>query len=398
MIFPRLHLILSAGGLSPYERFEAMRKLNTDPQSGLYALLTNKWFIILGWSLIFVLILILAAIRQQHKEKNKEKNRQAFEEKANLFGLTNEEREILCSIARLARLKSYHNIYFRPGDFETGMTRFLQRVLASQPNEEFRKQQIEVIESIKYKIGFVRKNISYKGRYRRGNHLTSRQIPVEEEVSVIPNSLPSDQEYKATVTSNEVTDLGLCASAPLPFRAGDACTIRYMIGAVLWGFDVIVLHCEATELKVCHVDHARYINRRRFVRVPLHQPIWIAPFPVLSEGTKPAIPSFLKIEILEFSGTTLRVRGVMDVERRDRVLVVFEVEPGRMVQDIAEVQRIGETETGPFYILELTGLDDRSENELIRITNQLAIEQGLDVDVEQVLEGEELEMAMEANG
>ena len=80
------------------------------------------------------------------------------------------------------------------------------------------------------------------------------------------------------------------------------------------------------------------------------------------------------------------------------MLVIFEVEPGRVVQDIAEVQRVGETETGLFYILELTGLDDRSENELIRITNQLAIEQGLDVDVEQVLEGEELEMAMEVSG
>ena len=85
MIYSWLHSILSAGGLSPYERFEAMRKMNTDPESGLYALLTNKWFISLGWSVIFVLILILAAIRQQHKEKDKEKRRQVFEEKANLF-------------------------------------------------------------------------------------------------------------------------------------------------------------------------------------------------------------------------------------------------------------------------------------------------------------------------
>jgi len=228
--------------------------------------------------------------------------------------------------------------------------------------------------------------------------LTSRQIPVKQEVSVVPNSLPSDREYTAVVTSNEVAGLTLTAEGPVSFQPGDACTIRYRIGAVLWGFDVIVVHCQGPELKVCHVDHARYINRRRFVRVPLHQPIWVAPFPVLRENAKAGVPSFCKIEILEFSGTTLRVKGALDADRRDRVLVIFEVQPGRVVQDIAEIRRAAEGETGPSFILELMGLDDRCENELIRITNQMAIEQGLEMELGEVLEGEEVEMALEGSG
>lgn len=66
-------IFLAAAGLSPYERFEAMRQIERGGRSGLNALLTNKWFIILGWSLIIVLLLILAAVRQHQRERNRRK-------------------------------------------------------------------------------------------------------------------------------------------------------------------------------------------------------------------------------------------------------------------------------------------------------------------------------------
>jgi hypothetical protein len=395
MIYSWFYVALSAAGLSPYERFEAMRNMDATPQSGLYALLTNKWFIILGFSVIFFLLLVLASIRLQKREKDRLKQIRMFEEKANLFGLTPEERELLQTIAQLAHQKQMVNIYFRPGDFDAGMSRYLRKMLAAQTDEEIKKQQISMLESIKYKIGFVRKNVSYKGRFRRSQYLTSRQIPVNTEVTLCPNTHLEGREYKVTVVSNEITGIEFQTSQPLPFQAGDACTIQYMIGAVLWGFDVVVLGSDGTKLKVCHVDHARYINRRRFVRVPLHQPIWVAPFAVFTEQSKPSLPSFSKAEIAEFSGPTLRLRGILGVQRKDRVLVIFEIEPGRVVQDIAEVQRIGQTGTGPFYVVELTGLDDHSEDELIRITNQSAIEQGMDLDADREPDGSEMEMTAE---
>jgi hypothetical protein len=395
MTYTRFYAVLLAGGLSPYERFEAMRKLDSSSQSGLYALLTNQWFIILGLSIIFFLLLLLAAIRLQQREKGRLKQIQMFDEKASLFGLTPEERDLLRTIARLSHQKQLVNIYFRAKDFDAGMARYLRKVLTGQTDEESQKQQIHMLESIKYKIGFVRKNLTYKGRFRRSQFLTSRQIPVHTEAILCSNTHSKGQEYKATVASNEITGLELEAVQPLPFQAGDACTIQYMIGSVLWGFDVIVLSIEGAKLKVCHVDHARYINRRRFVRVPLHRPVWAASFPVLSEQSKPALPSFSQAEIAEFSGPTLRLRGNLEVQRKDRILVIFEIEPGRVIQDIAEVQRVGQSGTGPFYVVELIGLDDRSEDELIRITNQSAIEQGMDLETERDLDGEEMEMTME---
>jgi len=53
------------------------------------------------------------------------------------------------------------------------------------------------------------------------------------------------------------------------------------------------------------------------------------------------------------------------------------------VQDLAEIQRVGRSGTGPFCVAELVGLDARSEDEMIRLTNQAAIEQGLEAESEE---------------
>jgi hypothetical protein len=104
----------------------------------------------------------------------------------------------------------------------------------------------------------------------------------------------------------------------------------------------------------------------------------VAKFPVFVQTDKPQMPVFQQAEVVEFSGPTLRIRGNLDVRRRERVLVIFEVKPGRVVQDIAEIERVGRSGAGPFCVAELMGLDPRSEDEMIRLTNQAAIEQGLE--------------------
>jgi hypothetical protein len=371
-------VVLLLTGLTPYERFEAMRQLDQGSRSGLRELLTNQWFILLGWSMIAVLLLILAAIRLQQRERERQKQMRLFEEKANLFGLTPEERQVLLSIARCARIKQLENIYFRPREFEAGMTRLLRRTLAAAADEQQRQLQITVVESIKYKIGFVKSGPSSTGRSRRSQYLTSRQIPTDAEVGVMPSLPIGNREMRGRVLSNEVTGITLEGTVPFSLKAGDSCTLQYLLGSILWGFDVVVISCEGTRLKVCHVDHARYLNRRRFVRVPLHQPIWVAKFPVFVQTDKPQMPVFQQAEVVEFSGPTLRIRGNLDVRRRERVLVIFEVKPGRVVQDIAEIERVGRSGAGPFCVAELMGLDPRSEDEMIRLTNQAAIEQGLE--------------------
>ena len=127
------------------------------------------------------------------------------------------------------------------------------------------------------------------------------------------------------------------------------------------------------------------------MRIPVHKPLWVAKFPVLqdiAEG-QPTRPAFVKAELTELSGPSFRIQVPMDLSRRQRLLVIAELEPGRVVQDIAEVQRIEPGENGPEAAIELIGLDDRSEDELIRITNSCAAELGVLPDEEEIEEEQE---------
>ena len=53
--------------LPPHERYQAMRQLDTGGKS----LFTDKWYVLLGWSLIFFLIVLLLAVRRMRIEKEK---------------------------------------------------------------------------------------------------------------------------------------------------------------------------------------------------------------------------------------------------------------------------------------------------------------------------------------
>jgi hypothetical protein len=92
-------------------------------------------------------------------------------------------------------------------------------------------------------------------------------------------------------------------------------------------------------------------------------------------------PVFTPAEIKELSGPVLRLQMKLQVAVRDRLLVLFELDPGRVIQDVGEVRRISESVTGRTVAVELIGLPESVEDELIRKTTQLALKMGLQENV-----------------
>lgn len=364
--------------LSPYERFEAMRGL--DSGGGAFRLLTNKWFVLLGWSLIFILMMVLVAIRQQRSERNRQRMIALFEERANGLGLTMDERELLFLIARQAKLKQPTSVFTLQNAFERGTARLLHKHLGGNADEESARRLNESIETIKEKVGFVRKGTAQGARFRGGRYMTSRQIAVGKTVHVIPplaaDSAPSPVE--ADVIGNEPGGLRLKLHSSLGLVPGSACTVQAPFGAILWGFEMTVLIGRGLDLELHHVDQARFVNRRRFLRVPVHKPALVAPYaPIIEAGIAGLVkPIFVSAEVKELSGPGLRLRANLGVEERDRLLLIFELEPGRIIQDVAEVRRIQESVAGRVIAVELIGLTEMTEDELIRVTNHLAVRQG----------------------
>lgn len=365
--------------LTPHERFEAMRNLDAGGQG--HSLLSNKWFILLGWSIIFILLMILVAIRQQRHEKGRKQMLMRFEEQANKFELTVEEREVLFLISQYARLRQASSIFALQNAFEKGTAVLLKKQLGENSDEQTARELNRTIEMIKEKIGFVGSVPVHGGRFRGGRYMTSRQIAVGKTVSVVTSAEGQEVStaFEAQVTANEQEGLKLQMHHPLLLKPGEACMVQAQFGAVLWGFEMVVLLCRGTDLELHHVDQARYLNRRRFVRVPVHKPALIAPFSATTTRDVAGLvkPMFYPAEVKELSGPGLRLRVDLEVEVRDRLLVIFELERGKVIQDMAEVRRVSESVAGRTVAVELIGLTDAIEDELIRLTNQMAIQQGI---------------------
>jgi hypothetical protein len=156
-----------------------------------------------------------------------------------------------------------------------------------------------------------------------------------------------------------------------------------------------------------HSDNIRFVNRRRFLRVPVNKPTFIARFPFArilqplvdsGKGTQRKSadisgntwgpPEFVPASVTELAGPGLRIEAPLEVKVGDRVLVVLKLsdedqkpgskstdktEPEKVIEDIGEVRHTKSTKNGFSIAVELTGLSDPNINELIRATNAASL-------------------------
>ena len=173
-----------------------------------------------------------------------------------------------------------------------------------------------------------------------------------------------------------------------------------------------MVSCNGDVLVLNHSDELRFVNRRRFLRVPVDKPAFIAHFPFtrapVASGRKSmksfriyrssvsasdsswGPPEFVPAVVTELAGPGLRIEAPLEVKVDDRVLVVLkldeeedqdsapasqedETETSKIVEDIGEVRHTKAIQNGFSIAVELTGLSDTDVSELIRATNAASL-------------------------
>lgn len=350
-----------------YERFEAVRRLNSGSGGG-YAFLRNKWSILLGWSIIVALLMVLIAIRRMRQEKQRQDVNRRFSEEADRLELTAEEREILEAVAVRANLKRKDAIFTLSESFDNGLAQLMQDVFAAGHNLLERKKLNGAIYSIKEKLGFVKgvgpNSVNVKEH-------SSRNIPLGTVVRVCPAGSRHEVRIHAEVVQNDRYELLLRPEMPVLSKPGDVWTVAYFKAALTWEFEAITMACNEKGLALNHSDRIRFVNRRRFTRVALRRPAQVCVFPVFLDNPSHELDplTLAAAEITEIAGPGLRLKTSLEVQIHQRLLVRFELESGRLVQDMAMVRDIREGAAGRTVIAELIGLDNRAMDELIRVTN-----------------------------
>jgi hypothetical protein len=387
--------------LTPVQRWGALNKqFNT-------SYMTDRWF-----TLILVVIIIVASglfVMVTYKRKSGERKvtQELFGNYAEKAGLSGRERRILQDIARRAGLKRSSAIFTMGGAFDRGATKIIEEDIAQGQTAERSSRLNSDLSFLAEKLGFKKRTASPTGTATRSRKVSSMQIPIGKKLYLTRRRSRVSDDIESTVIENNDIGLTVKLTIPMKITTEEIWRVRYYFGVSVWEFDTSVAGCDGDLLVLNHSYDVRFINRRRFLRVPVNKPAFVARFPFMrllplnnnsgeggSEYGQVSVgawspPKFIPGVVTELAGPGLRIEAPLKVKVGERVLVVFrldEAEEGdsdleeddrteapKVIEGIGEVRHVKAIENGTSIAVELTGLNDTDINELIRATNAASV-------------------------
>jgi hypothetical protein len=386
--------------LTPLQRWAAAREFNGN-------FMAERWFILIGVIIIVILTVLLFVVSFNRIRQQRKGSAMLFAEYAEKSGLTVAERQTLLNIANKAGLKKNESIFTLASAFDRGAAKMKESLVGQQRAEE-NKRLKTVLSCLREKLGFM-KRLSYS-KGTTSESLSSREIPVGKTVHMTRRKAQDNGGIEATIVKNSDTELAVRLAKPIEIIFGGSWCVRYYFGSSVWEFDTSAVSYDGDILVLKHSDNIRFINRRRFLRVPVKMPAFIARFPFEKSSIKnshsseavPAVepdfagssaaawgpPEFVPAVVTELAGPGLRIESSLDVKTGERILIVFNLAQQQdsirasegkspagvqIVEDIGEVRRTEPTQNGLSIAVELTGLSDSNIDELIRATNAASL-------------------------
>ena len=373
--------------LTARQRWGAARGSAGDYESG-------HSFILICIIVMITLTALLLVVSFNRSRQQRKKTSQLFSEYAQKRGLSKRERNILFDIARKAGLRRFVSIFTTGKAFDRGASKIIEEKRADKQATEESKQLKTEVSFLREKLGFRKQQSGSTISPTNSKNLSSRQITVGRKVHMTRRKASHSDTLEATVDTNTDTELGVILTKAVKITFGEFWCVRYYFGASVWEFDTSVVSYDGTTLVLNHSDNVRFINRRRFLRVLVNKPAFIASFPFVRTPTgnwEP--PKFVPAVVTELAGPGLRIEAEIEVKTGERILVVFgldeennkgsiQLRPGdkaaisKIIEDIGEVKHTKAVQNGLSIAVELTGLSELNIDELTRVTNAASIKAG----------------------
>jgi len=331
-----------------------------------------------------VVILAVIAMTISRRRERRRRSAGAVSNRGGELGLSDEELSLLAAISYKSGLIDPLSIY----TVQDAFTRGVERLLASGKLEDTLANggsacaSCSFLVSLREKLGFeilpgqARPTSVDLGPMKQGSRITvHRQRSPERFEAVVRSTHTNPAEISVRPIGQDVRS-----------RPGESWMVHFPQGGILWEFNAWVVHHAGGEIVVRPVGEVRWINRRRFPRVPTDKPAWGAAFPFQNdEGMSAKAPEFVPGRLVEIAGPGMQLRAPLEVEVGGRVLVVVQLEHDKTVESAGVVRRIVEEDPGDphkLLALELMGLTTGQVAELARQTNLVARRSGADAEVE----------------
>jgi hypothetical protein len=390
--------------LTPQERWAALTKYHHNP-------MTDRWFIVTGTVAIVILSILFFVITIKRVKYEKKNSSDLFDKYSQERGLSEDEDQLLSDIARKANLKRNESVFTMFTAFDSGVSAMKKSFSGNHQTPEYYQMKL-TLASLRQKLGFTKQASFSRGKPKKSVRLSSRDVRVGKKIIITRRSGQTADGIEAVVVGNTEDDFIVELTEQIKITFGEFWCVRYFQGSSIWEFDSSVLSYDGRRLILRHNDNVRFINRRRFVRVPVIMPAFIARFPFESscmETNSDGIdnhgndndrqqsqafiwgpPEFVPAVVTELAGPGLRIESTLDVKVGDRVLVVFNLgqdkgsssstragkpESYSVVEDIGLVRNVKSVQNGLSIAVELTGLNDSNINKLICAANTTSRQQ-----------------------
>jgi hypothetical protein len=300
-------------------------------------------------------VLVVMQLRRESQVKTR------FNRRCEELGLDPLEKRMLTVLAKTSYLKDPRSIFIDESAFEESLSVLVSSRKVSSLSQGARQQMSTTLDSLLIKLGFQ------KHVHGKDGITSSRQISEGTKVTI--GYAGVTDEMAAVVCKTSSLEMVIEPEVPVKAQVGQYWRVRYGRGSAVWEFDAPVIRCKDGKLTVGHTNKIRFINRRRFPRIPTSKPAFVAIFPFAQSHSQEDLPRFVPVRLVEIAGPGLGIEPKLDVKAGDSVLVVIKLED-KNLQGLANVIRTRAIADGrSSIVVELLALNDSIIAELASETH-----------------------------
>lgn len=344
--------------LAPLERLGGVKGRFSRPAGG-------HWLWIAAGLAAAVVLVGLIALLFHRRRVARRRVWQAFVTRAEQLGLSAEEQSLLAKIARTVRLTNLNAIFTSEEAFHRG-------VGAMAASNETLDKGNGVCAGCAF-LMLLREKLGFQAPPTEARLGTVKLAPMAAgTVLTVVRPLDADS-FEAVVTDSKGSEeLTIVPEVPVDCHPGESWVIRLAQAGTVWEFSALLLRMAGEQVVLKPVGEIRWLNRRRFVRVPTRRPAYVASFPFDKPLLEGDVPEFVPAALIEIGGPGIELIAPMQAETGQRVLVILELSDERLTESVGVVRRAVPDQLGMKMSVELIGLNTSEVSELAKATNLAA--------------------------
>ncbi|MCE5326334.1 MAG: hypothetical protein LLG01_07940 [Planctomycetaceae bacterium] len=348
----RQALLSAAAGLTPDERWAGVNEYATTRHVDLWWV---AFCVLTGLVLCAVALISYRGYIASWNAKRK------IHDNARRSGLNEPERQLIETLAQLSGLRHPEAVFTMSQAFDHAVASMMLLPRCQGMNEQARGQLADIIQALRTKLCF-----DNAPRSENNKIPSSRAIPAGSRLSVIHRGQIEGAE--AVVEINDPMEMAVRPDPQMSARPGESLVLQYCQGMAAWEFTAPITAVRNGKLVLGHTSQVRYVNRRRFMRVPLRR---LAKVGSLSfHGGVPGEMRMVDAELTEIAGPGVVMESPLHPLMGQRVVVAMQLRKEYGMQAPGIVRRVTDLHNGKFQIIvEMTDLNPQEVSELVRQTN-----------------------------